>query len=321
MRVKKDAKTNEQEKAMLRTIVKAYNTEDPDLKAWAIQEMIRKVRGFVGHMIDKHFPTYKKDYYDDLYSEGTIAVIEEMGHFDPEKGTLTTYFTPYILHRMNAFINNEVNRSTPYYVNIMRQIKKTQEYYNEIQVTPTVADIALHTGLSVKKVEDGLRRIEALNECHYQSTAELDAEITNNVFESPEEEIIKKEQNELLQEALSKLEELDQKIIMLKFGLDDKDEKSYAEIAKALGIPVNRVLNSLNRSIRIMRSDDGLKNLNGKRRHRSLDKVELAYMPDDTNFYDCLDEDFDHEIEFEVNVKVKKPENQRQKEEYIILSV
>lgn len=324
MRTKKDARTKEEERGFIKAIVAAYNSEDANMKAWAIQEMLKKVQGFIGHMIDKHFPTYKKEYYDDLYNEGVIAVIEEMGRFDPDKGTLTTYFTPYILHRLNTFVNVEVNRSTPYYANIMRTIKEAQKYYSELHVKPSVADLALHTGLSVKKVEDGLKRIEATNECHYQSAVELDS-MGINTFKSPEEEMLEKERNQLVMNAVSKLEELDRQIIALRFGLYDDNEKSFAEIAKALGLPVNRVMNSVNRSIRIMSTDKGLKNLENKRKSSTLSKTELSYMPDESmaRVYDCLDDDFDDEFEIglKVNVKAKKEKNEETEDKYFILTI
>ena len=95
MKKNENARTDDEEKRMLKAIVNAYNSDDADMKAWAIQEMMSRVNGFIGHMIDKHFAVYKKQYYDDMFSEGSIAVVEEMGRFDPDKGTLTT-FSPVI---------------------------------------------------------------------------------------------------------------------------------------------------------------------------------------------------------------------------------
>lgn len=202
MKKNENARTDDEEKRMLKAIVNAYNSDDADMKGWAIQEMMSRVNGFIGHMIDKHFAVYKKQYYDDMFSEGSIAVVEEMGRFDPDKGTLTTFFTRYILHRISNFIDAEINRSTPYYSNIMNAIKDAKKYFDELHVQPTISDIALHTGLSVKKVEDGLKRIEATNEQYYAVDSDLDAMVKKS-FESPEDDILRKERIETLRQALS----------------------------------------------------------------------------------------------------------------------
>lgn len=119
----------EKEKQEIRDIVSAYNNGDNDLKAWAIEEMVRRTNGFIGTIINKHFEEFKNEYYGDLHAEGVVAIIENMGGLDIDKGTITTYFTRILIHAMSEFLHSETSRSTPYYANIMRKIKEAQKYY------------------------------------------------------------------------------------------------------------------------------------------------------------------------------------------------
>lgn len=295
---------------ILKIIVDSYNTGDKKMRAWAIQEMTSRIKGFIGHMIDKHFSAYKGEYYDDLFSEGFVAVVEEMGRFNPEKGTLTTYFTPYILHKLSNYIDNEINRSTPYYSNIMKSIKEAIKYFEALHVVPTLSDIALHTGLSVKKVEDGLQRIQATNEQYYETDADLDAMVTQT-FEGPEQELIKKERTEVLRDAILELDKKDRVILGMRFGIDDGCQKSFATIAKELHIPSNQVMNSINRSLRILGSNYELRRLEGAehefRRRKTLRNTEMSKLPDSgmIQLYDDFD---DYEVEVNINIRKKSDE-------------
>lgn len=135
----------EKEKQEIRDIVSAYNNGDNDLKAWAIEEMVRRTNGFIGTIINKHFEEFKNEYYGDLHAEGVVAIIENMGGLDIDKGTITTYFTRILIHAMSEFLHSETSRSTPYYANIMRKIKEAQKYYESQHITATVTDISLLT--------------------------------------------------------------------------------------------------------------------------------------------------------------------------------
>lgn len=309
----------EKEKQEIRDIVSAYNNGDNDLKAWAIEEMVRRTNGFIGTIINKHFEEFKNEYYGDLHAEGVVAIIENMGGLHIDKGTITTYFTRILIHAMSEFLHSETSRSTPYYANIMRKIKEAQKYYESQHITATVTDISLLTGLSVKKVEDGLRRIQAVDAYYYGDEEGLDS-VVNGVAQTPEHQMIEKERTQILANALTCLTEEDRKIVLLRFGFEYGKEMSYNQIAKKLHLPVNQVMNSLNRSLRILHDNQELKNLEGKgsyhRKTNTLNSTEMNIMPDKNviNIYADIDEDLPVEININVNSKKKT----RQDDTYII---
>ena len=240
--------------------------------------------------------------------------MQEMGKFNPDIGTITTYFTPYLLHAMNNYIDNEINRSTPYYANIMKLIKEAVTHFKSQHIVPTTSDIAYYTGLSVKKVEDGLQRIQAINEAHYESEVDLDTMLKKS-FDGPEEEILKQERTRTLEKALMELNQKDRVIIGMRFGLTSDPAMSFNTIAKELHMPVNQVQNSVNRSLRILNANRDLRLLEGAghayKRHVSLDYTEMSVGPDSDilQLYDDIGEDFDAECSNPIQFKkILEPE-------------
>lgn len=267
----------------MRKIMMDYHSGSTALKNLAVEQMLKEMEGFIGHMIKKHFAAFATECYSDLYNEGVIAILEYMDKFNPDYGTATTYFTRPILHAMSAYVNQITNKSTAYYSAIMNKIRNAVSYFESQEIQPSLSDIAFHTGLSVKKVEEGLKRINAANEYHYTSDAELDS-VLQHQTNNPEEDLLEKERNESIGRALGKLGDVDKKIILLRFGFDDGKSKSYSTIAKLVKLPINQVSNSINRSLRILRENPELRAYSTgsalKHKEEVLNNMEITLVPD-----------------------------------------
>ena len=196
-----DREFNEKQEKVI-AIVEAYNSGDKELRDWAMTEMLQETQGFIGKIINKHFYNYKKDYYQEMYQAGALAVFENMGKYDVTRGTLTTYFTSYILHEITEFISRETSHSTPYYANMMSQIKEAIKYFESKHKVPSETDIALYTNLSLRNVQEGLNRIHALDEFRYDYDSELERQLAeenrNSGFDLPENRVIQDELSEVL---------------------------------------------------------------------------------------------------------------------------
>lgn len=296
-----DKKNNEKEimKQKMLEIMHRYRTGDPEEVRWAKEALLSEIAGFLGMAIKKYAPNFAKDYYHEMYNECVIAVLENMEKFDPEKGTATTFFTAPVIHALSNYSNMISNKSTAYYSQNMNKIRSALAYFEKIQMKPSLSDLALHTGLSVQKVEQGLNRIYATDEVYIATEAELDA-VLKRESKSPEEECIEKERSQILKNAMAGLTKMDRYLLMLHFGFDEDKQLSLATIAKRTGIPVNQVSNSIARSLRILADNTELAALAGKsparKRQRAVNRTETELLPN-TNiinlFGDCLDEDFE----------------------------
>ena len=300
-RQKKKQEKENMKKRMIEIMNRYHSGNEAD-RDQAKADLLESIEGFLGMAIKKYVPNYAQEYYHDLYNECVIAVLEAMDQFDPEKGTATTYFTPHLIHALSGFTNSVSNRSSSYYSANMNKIRAALVYFESRQVEPTISDLALHTGLSVQKVEQGLSRIMASDEFHYATEAELDA-VLKRESRNPLDEYIEKERFEIMVEALRKLKDEDLQLLMMRMGFDSDRQLSYATIAQKTGQKVDDVKSSIARSIRILGDDKRLMEVLGKepgqKRQRIMNRNNMELLPD-TNmlnrFSDCLEDDTDEAV-------------------------
>lgn len=312
-----DCEFNEKQEKVI-AIIEAYNSGDKELRDWAMTEMLQETQGFIGKIINKHFYNYKKDYYQEMYQAGALAVFENMGKYDVNRGTLTTYFTSYILHEITEFISRETSHSTPYYANMMSQIKEAIKYFESKHKVPSETDIALYTNLSLRNVQEGLNRIHALDEFRYDYDSELERQLAeencNSGFDLPENRVIQDELSEVLYEALNNLCEEDRMVILLRLGVVDGNEKSYNSISRELNMPVNVVMQRYTRGIRALQNYPALRNLVNPSLKREQQKIlnnplSLTPTKDIFTFYAELDNE-DEDIRIDIVPKTTNNKNQ-----------
>ena len=287
---------SDEQKEELRNIIADFNSGSETAKKAAIERIVDKVSGFIGEMIRRRLPSFvASGHYHDIYDECIVTVISLIGGYDPDQGTLTTYYTYPLIHTLSEYANSMTNHTTAYYSKIMNQIRSAKAYFESQSITPSVTDIAYHTGLSVLSVEKGLRKIEEAGECFYESAAVLDGIISQ--YEEPvDEKIIRKEESKHLTAAFQRLTELERKIISLRYGLLDGDTKSYLAISKIVNLPVNQVSNIVSRTLRLLRDDEELCHIYYASERQKADRNrlkdnEITFMPQGTilNLYDALD--------------------------------
>ncbi|MDO4555948.1 MAG: sigma-70 family RNA polymerase sigma factor, partial [Lachnospiraceae bacterium] len=251
-------KTNKQQhNQYMNEIMSAYHSNDNSRISWAKIAMIEEASGFIGHMIKKHFSAFSEEYYWDLFALGKIAVLESMAGFNVEKGTLTTYFTTRILHNMSYYVNTETNKSSAYYSANMNKVRSALTHFDELMIHPTAMNLSEYTGMSIRRIQTTLELLNAVNECRFDTNAELDALMSQHAI-SAEEEYLKQEEHQILFNALNKLNKQDRYILCQRYGLIDGQEKSLPVIAQELHISPYKVKSSIENSIEQLKNDPEL---------------------------------------------------------------
>lgn len=69
-----------------------YHSDDPAVSAKAVEEILDDYKKFITHIINKHFYSYKNQWYEDMFSVGVIGLIESLSKYDPDKSMPTTHF-------------------------------------------------------------------------------------------------------------------------------------------------------------------------------------------------------------------------------------
>ena len=184
----------------------------------------------------------------DLVQEGSIGLLTAARKFDYTLDyRFSTYATKWIRQGVTRCLMNHAGliRVPAYTAEKMRKLLQAKAVLHQEKVAePTVAELAQYTGLSKEKVTQLLEMIPEL--------CSLDAPLGNQedgtlamLLEDvqapqPEEEMIRRELAQILEGLLAQLNERQQQILRLRFGMDDGVCRSFEEIGNALGISKER---------------------------------------------------------------------------------
>jgi RNA polymerase sigma-B factor len=187
---------------------------------------------------------------DDLIQTATVGLIKSVDRYDPDRGVdFTGYAIPTILGEIKRHF-----RDRTWQVRVPRRLQELRLSISEattaltqrLSRSPTVADIALHLGVSEEEVLEGLEGARAYTATSLSSPTSSDGglELGDTLgWEDPEFELA--ELRVALGPALAALDEREQRILTLRFY----GNLTQSQIAEQIGVSQMHVSRLLTKAL------------------------------------------------------------------------
>ena len=190
---------------------------------------------------------------EDLVQVGTIGLIKAIDRFDPDRGLeFTTYATPTIMGEIKRHF-----RDKGWSVRVPRRLQElsakvnqaTDELTNQLQRSPSVAEIAEHLGSTVDEVLEAMESSSAYSSVPLEgggSGEDDEAPSVIDHYATEDPDLAASDDRIVLEQAIADFSPREQEVVKMRF----EEGLTQVEIAERLGISQVQVSRLLRRTLR-----------------------------------------------------------------------
>lgn len=212
--------------------------------------------------IVKHYNQNTSLSFEDLIQEGNFGLFRATKDFNPELGwRFSTYATYWIKQSISrAILNHSRTIRIPIHIAELKgKYKKAQnELREQLGREATTKEIAKYLKVDLKKIEEIENLIKEPISLNESLNDEDDGIVEDLVADTSLEDPDDKLDNEFLAQALNKmlftLDDKEQEVIALRFGLNQNKPKTLDEIGIMYGVTKERIRQIEQKALRKLRN-------------------------------------------------------------------